>query len=42
LTPIGFVAFIGAGILIAVIGGILAMRGGPEPAATPVGDGGAR
>ncbi len=33
LTPLGFVAFIGSGVLIAVIGVILAMRSRPEPAA---------
>jgi len=33
LTPIGFVAFIGSGILIAIIGVVLALRGRAKPAA---------
>lgn len=33
LTPLGFVAFIGAGLLIAVLGVMLAMRGPKAPAA---------
>ncbi len=32
-TPLGFVAFIGSGILIAIIGVVLAMRGRARPAA---------
>jgi len=33
-TPIGFFAFIGSGILIAVMGVTLAIRGRAKPAAT--------
>ena len=35
LTPVGFVAFIGAGLLIAVISVILAMRGRRAPTPAP-------